>query len=61
MSSERERKRISEHVGAWDKFKTLITPGDINEKQRKLLDIADANERDAQLEAIKRKRMNAGK
>lgn len=64
MSSERERKRIADKVGAWDKFTTLIMPGDITSKQEQLSSIADRNEaeekRQAELEAIKRRRMNAG-
>lgn len=64
MASEYNKKRISEKVGTWDKFTTLITPGDVSEKERKLLQIADRNEeeekRQAQLEAIKKRRFNTG-
>lgn len=64
MSSERERKRVAEKVGTWDKFTTLISPGDISSKEKQLSSIADRNEaeerRQAELEAIRRKRVNAG-
>jgi hypothetical protein len=60
MASQREQKRISDNVSAWDQFKTLITPGDVSDKQRQLSAIADQNEREAQVEAIRKRRMNAG-
>lgn len=64
MASERERKRIADKVGFFDKLKVSLTPGDVSVKQQQLSEIADRNEADerrkAELEAIRRKRMNAG-
>lgn len=58
--AERQRKKVSEKVSKWDQFTTLVMPGDIADKRQKLNDMADANER-AELEAIRQKRMNAGR
>ncbi len=59
--NEFQRKRVADKVGWWDKLKVAVTPGDVNERGQKLLQIADRNEeeerRKAQAEAIRRKRM----
>lgn len=64
MPTERMRKLIDDKVSTWDKFKVAITPGDVSERSRKLeqlaLDKVREEEQQAQLEAIRRKRMSAG-
>lgn len=65
MTDEERKKRRAEKVGTWDKFITGITPGPVHERAAKLDAIADANEaeerRKAELEAVRQKRMNAGR
>lgn len=62
MTEEERLKRRAEKVGTWDKFVTSLTPGPIHEKAAKLDAIADSNERnEAMQEAIRKKRLNAGK
>ena len=59
-----DEERVKKHVSKWDQFWTLIVPGDTSAKRQKLRDMATHNEyeekRQAELEAIKRKRLNAG-
>lgn len=44
--NERERKRISDKVGFWDKLKVKLQPGDVSEKDQQLSAIADRNEQE---------------
>lgn len=64
MASEAERKRQQEKTTFWQKAKVAFTPGDVSDRSRELSSMADATEADerrkAELEAIRRKRMNAG-
>lgn len=60
-----DEERVKKYVSKWDQFTTLITPGDTSGKRQKLRDMAVHNEaeekRRAELEAIRNKRMNAGR
>ena len=60
---ERQKKRINDKVSLFDRVRVSFTPGDTSNKERELESIASRNEADerrkAELEAVRRKRMNA--
>jgi hypothetical protein len=63
LSSDKYNKLIKDKVSTWDKFKIGITPRlDVHERDKQLEDLADAKvreeKRQAELEALRRKRMN---
>ncbi len=68
MPTDEERKRkqkfVNENTSAWERFTTSITPGDVSERYRNIEQKAHENyqekQKQAQLEALRKKRMNAG-